>query len=396
MTHVAAGPGPQRRRPERPALPPVATDRTQQLVLLGAVAWVLLLVVLQLNLGGRLVVVPWLALGPLVASLVLSWRGTSVSALVSVAAVVWLTERGGDLGEVPGVVRIAGSAALALFAVVSASVRVRRELRIRQVTEVATVSQAVILHPVPTQVGRLVLASRYASASTHAQVGGDLFDVVAVGTGVRLVIGDARGKGLEALHASSAVLSAFRHTAPQSHLGLDEVARAIDAAVTPALAAEDFVTAVLCEVHADGRLDLVLCGHPAPLRLRPGHAPEEVGTSVCPPFGLGVEPVVDRTVLEGGDRLLLYTDGLVEARDRDGAFFDLVAAATGLTSSGRAAASSLDGALERLMTEVREHVGGRLTDDVAALLVQPIDDLPAASAQVPAAVGDAAGDARRG
>ncbi len=148
----------------------------------------------------------------------------------------------------------------------------------------------------------------------------------------------------------------------------------MNAAVTPGLATEDFVTAVFCEVHADGRLDIVLCGHPPPLRLRAGCPPQEVGVSVCPPIGLGVDPVVDSTVLECDDRLLLYTDGLIEARGRDGAFFDLLGAATGLAGPGPASTHALDASIEQLMEQVREHVGGRLTDDVAALLVQPVDE----------------------
>jgi sigma-B regulation protein RsbU (phosphoserine phosphatase) len=93
------------------------------------------------------------------------------------------------------VVRVLGSAALAGFAVLSSSVRLRREESIRRVTEVAAVAQAAILHPVPAQVGGLVLASRYVSATTDALVGGDLYEVVALGGGVRIIVGGGPRKG---------------------------------------------------------------------------------------------------------------------------------------------------------------------------------------------------------
>ncbi len=311
-------------------------------ILAGAVLWMVVLVVGQLLVGGRLVVVPWVALGPLAASLALPWRATGVAAVAGVGAVALLSETTGDLQTAPGVVRVMGSAALAGFAVLSASVRLRREERIRRVTEVAAVAQAAILHPVPAQVGGLVMASRYVSATTDALVGGDLYDVVAIPAGVRIIVGDARGKGLAALRTSAAVLSAFRHTAPRAESGLDDVARGIDGAITTVLQDEDFVTAVLCELHPDCRLDLVLCGHPAPLRLRPGREPVEVGSYTSPPFGIGIDPRVESHALRPGERLLFYTDGLIEARDRHGNFFDLIAAAATLPAAAAPSAAALD------------------------------------------------------
>jgi sigma-B regulation protein RsbU (phosphoserine phosphatase) len=345
--------------------------------LFGALALLAALVTAQLVVGGRLVVVPWLALSPLAASLLLRWRLTIVAAVASVAAVAWLSANTGDLDTYQGIVRVLGSTALAGFAVLSAAVRVRREQHVRRVAQVAAVAQAAILHPVPAEVGGVVLASRYVSATTDALVGGDLYDVVAFGGGVRIIVGDARGKGLAALHTSAAVLSAFRHAAPQAGQGLDDVARSIEAAILPALEEEDFVTAVLCEVHPDGRLDLVRCGHPSPLRLVPGRVPVEVGAHAGPPLGLGVVPLVETDVLRPGERLLLYTDGLVEARNRHGVFFDLPAAAGALAGSGGApTADALDRQLDRLLGQVRAHVGGRLDDDVAALLVEPLPVVP--------------------
>ena len=348
------------------------SGRDHLAALVVAVAWVVALVVGQLLAGGRLSVVPWLALGPLVASLVLTWRLTSVASAVTVLGVCLISADAGDLGTGQGAIRVAGVTALAAFAVISAVVRVQREERVRRVAQVAVIAQTAILHPVPARVGDLVMASRYVSATTDALVGGDLYDVVATGRGVRMIIGDARGKGLGALQTSAAVLSAFRHAAPRPDLALDDLAREIERALAPGLATEDFVTAVLVDLAPDGRLDLVLCGHPSPLRLTPDAPPEELGCRPGPPLGLGVDPVVESTTLHPGQRLLLYTDGVIEARDRSGRFFDLAGAAAGMRWAGPASAVALDDALEELMGHVRAHVGGTLTDDVAALLAEPL------------------------
>jgi phosphoserine phosphatase RsbU/P len=368
---VATGTGAGAPRPATRSLP-VIGSRRDGLVVLAALLWVGVLTVGQKVGGDRLVVVPWLALGPLTASLLVAWPATAVVAVAAVAAVAFLsTTVVDDLTTPAGIIRIVGSTALAVFAVVSAHVRVRREQRVRSMAQIATVAQTAIQHPVPAQVGALALASRYVSASADALVGGDLFDVVASDDAARMIVGDVRGKGLSAVHTAAAVLSAFRHTAPLPSIGLDEVARRIEEAITSGLEPEDFVTAVLCDAHDDGRLDVVLCGHPAPLKLVAGRQPEPVGLHESPPLGLGVAPKIEAATLEPGERLLLFTDGLIEARSSDGRFFDLRTEAAALAPRGTSSVDALDADLSRLLGRVRLHVGGVVQDDLAVLLVQP-------------------------
>jgi serine phosphatase RsbU (regulator of sigma subunit) len=78
---------------------------------------------------------------------------------------------------------------------------------------VADTAQQVLLRPVPRQLGSVRLAVNYLSASSQARVGGDLYDVVHAGGGVRLVVGDAEGKGLPAVQSAAALLGAFRDAA---------------------------------------------------------------------------------------------------------------------------------------------------------------------------------------
>jgi serine phosphatase RsbU (regulator of sigma subunit) len=334
-------------------------------VLAAAVAWVVVMYLLQvLWLGGRLVIVPFLLLGPLAASMVLAWADTAFTAVVAVVAVGLLSNRAGDLGTGQGVLRVLGSAASGLLAVVNSAVRVRRERKLRSMTEVAAVAQATILRPVPPEVAGLSFASRYQSASADSLVGGDLYDVLDLGTHARVLIGDVRGKGLAAVQLAAAVLSAYR-VQGSGDRSLVELAEQLERAAVPGMTGEDFVTVLLCDIWPGGRLDVVACGHPAPLVLVPGRAAEEAQVHAGPPVGLGVTPQLSTVRLPQGWQLLLHTDGLTEARDRTGRFFGQDEIADAVQTS----AGAPEAALDRLVAQVRRHVGGALGDDLAVVLV---------------------------
>ncbi|MBA3267225.1 MAG: SpoIIE family protein phosphatase [Acidimicrobiia bacterium] len=110
-------------------------------------------------------------------------------------------------------IRVAGVGAVGTFCVVSARWRERREGVLQRVTRVAEVAQLAILRPIPTRVGTMTFASRYLSAADQAFIGGDLYEVVPSAAGVRVVVGDVRGKGLEAVHLAALVLGTFREAA---------------------------------------------------------------------------------------------------------------------------------------------------------------------------------------
>src|SRR5258708_512892 len=91
--------------------------------------------------------------------------------------------------------------------------RRHRDRDLAQARLVAEAAQKVLLPPVPRQAGPVRVAARYLSACSGARVGGDLYEVATTADGVRLIVGDAEGKGLPALQSAAAVLRVFRATA---------------------------------------------------------------------------------------------------------------------------------------------------------------------------------------
>jgi serine phosphatase RsbU (regulator of sigma subunit) len=133
-------------------------------------------------------------------------------------------------------------------------------------------------------------------------------------------------------------------------------------------AAERFATAVLLEIP-DGRPEAYLlnCGHPPPVLLRADGGVQPVEPELpLPPLNLSALVASDyraRTVPFGpGDRVLLYTDGVSETRDRRGEFYPLTERLADWTATPDTAL------LDNLRRDLRRYAGGPADDDVAALL----------------------------
>lgn len=254
---------------------------------------------------------------------------------------------------------------------VVAAARVRGEARLARADRIVTAVTEAIIRPLPSQVGGVRLASRYLGADAEAHVGGDFYEVLRTDHGVRVLIGDVRGKGLSAVRMANYVLGAFRDAARREPR-LEDVVDALDGIVATEGESEDFVTALLLEVR-DGRVHGVTCGHPQP-QLGRADRFVEAELPVDVPLGLGAGAVPTRPMPNWTTSLLLHSDGLTEARDPSGTFIDLQAVLDPLAAvHGEQLLSAVVGA-------VRQHVGRTLRDDVALLWVDVTDAVDAADA----------------
>jgi hypothetical protein len=104
--------------------------------------------------------------------------------------------------------------------------------KLANVTSVAEVVQRALLRSLPRRVGPLELGVVYLAAAAEARVGGDLYEVARTQFGIRLIVGDARGKGLDAVEIAADGLGVFREVAHEVYT-LAEVARRIDACRVP-------------------------------------------------------------------------------------------------------------------------------------------------------------------
>ncbi|MGW7425924.1 PP2C family protein-serine/threonine phosphatase [Streptomyces sp. NPDC054813] len=315
-------------------------------------------------------------------------RATALIGALAVLALVYAGLERRSLTTESVLVELAALLAVCAFFVLFTRLRDRRDRELVRVRSVSDAAQGVVLRPLPQQAGPVTLASQYRSAEADATIGGDLYAAARIPGSTRLLIGDVRGKGLPSISDTAIVLGAFR-AAAHRRIPLPELVAYIEDAVQWGLAefsepkedaAERFVTAAVLDIPDDEPVvHLISCGHPPPLLLRgcTRTALALTAPEPSPPLGLGVWPAdADGTdgagaryvpatfPFEHGDRLVLYTDGVSEARNADGDFYPLAERAT-------AWADKAPGPLvERLAADVRAYTGGRLIDDMAMIVVQ--------------------------
>jgi hypothetical protein len=329
---------------------------------LGA-ALVLLLLVSGVELADpdRANFVGLFAAVPFLAAVLAGWQTTlGVGALATVVGMVFASTDSEH--SVAGLVNVVGIMLATGIAAAVATIRQRQADQIAELLRLAAVAQQAVLRPLGPQVGALAVAGRYISATAAADIGGDLYEALDTPYGVRIIIGDVRGKGLDAVRLASIVLGSYRHVAYE-RADLRAIVTDLDRAVARSVGDEDFVTAALVEERG-GTLTIVNCGHPSPLLLRRGEVIALDPPAPAPPLGFMpvAQPRVER--LEPGDRLLLFTDGLGEAR-REGEFFPTADRAWRLLGHG-----TVGDGLASLETALVDWVHGQLDDDIALVLLE--------------------------
>lgn len=318
--------------------------------------------------------VPLFAAAPLIAAPFFSLAGTIRVGIAALLCVAGLRLYSGTLFQVVPVIELLTVLTVSILALFINGVVRRSNEQLASARVIAETAMRAVLPTPSDRIGGLYVAARYEAAQADEFVGGDLFSVTDTPYGVRLVVGDVRGKGLDAVEAVAVTIGAFREAAEQER-SLEGVAQRLERALARESsglggldAAEGFITAALAEIPPGAaRVRIVNRGHPEPLLLHSDGALEVLEPTLpALPLGmdLGVWPDrADEWELPPGATLLLYTDGLSEARDADGVFYDPAERLRGRIFPGP------EELLSALTDDVRLHTGGVTTDDMALLAV---------------------------
>ncbi|WP_190190865.1 PP2C family protein-serine/threonine phosphatase [Streptomyces minutiscleroticus] len=373
-----------------------------------SVAWLppllllLAIAVLDGNTSGEFRIISWIVLVPGIAAAICGVAGTAVFAALSLLTYVEVDRAWPHQYQtgLPDFILVAAGSALAVMA---CAVRVRGERRMLHMRDVAETTRRTVLRPLPDPWAGLDHAGVYLAADSEAHVGGDFYDIQPSPYGTRVLLGDVQGKGLGAVEAAAAVLGTFReagHHEPdlaavaerleqrmiRHRHYLADLAGEPDAGTRPGRLMDRFATAVLVGFPPagtpGGHVDVVTFGHEPPLVAGPR------GVRALPPgerlpLGLGdlvagAAPVrPQRVSLAQDETLLLFTDGVTEARNASGDFFPLhERLAAAVAAHPRAVAPA---PLVRLVRDaVLGHAGGRLADDTTLFAVRRTAARPAA------------------
>ncbi|MFF9607472.1 PP2C family protein-serine/threonine phosphatase [Streptomyces sp. NPDC014684] len=320
--------------------------------------------------------VPFFTAAPLVAAPLASLRTTLLTGLAAVAATYAVHAHSGPGLDVDTATQLVTVATVALLAAVINRVVRLGDRRLASVREIAEAAQRAVLPEPAARIAGFDVAARYEAAQEGAFIGGDLYAVQDGPYGVRLVVGDVRGKGIGAVAAVAVVLGAFREAAEQEAT-LEGVAGRLERALARegarrdgVDAAEGFTTVVLAELPpGEGVVRIVNRGHPPPLLLHAdGTLRVLAADEPALPLGMGdLGRWPDRAAryrFPDGATLLLHTDGLSEARDAHGRFYDPVRRLAGRRFPDPRTL------LARLAAEVGRHSAGGMADDMALLAVR--------------------------
>ncbi|MFD0148754.1 PP2C family protein-serine/threonine phosphatase [Streptomyces sp. NPDC055721] len=329
---------------------------------------------------------PLFSAAPLIAAPFFSMLTTLVTGIAAVLASVGLHVYNDTVTSIPALTETLTVVTVSVLALLINRVVRRSGERLASARVIAETAQKAVLPTPAERIGGLQCAARYEAAQADAFIGGDLFAVQETPHGVRLVVGDVRGKGMDAVEAVAVVIGAFREAAEQER-SLEGVAQRLERALAREGtrrhgldAFEGFTTAVLAEIPRPGEgsdgggggdggggvVRVVNRGHPPPLLLYvDGNLDVLDPAEPALPLGMGELAVwpdrAEERPYPPGATLLFYTDGLSEARNAEGAFYDPAARLAGRIFPGP------EELLDALVDDVRLHTGGGSTDDMALL-----------------------------
>jgi serine phosphatase RsbU (regulator of sigma subunit) len=223
-----------------------------------------------------------------------------------------------------------------------------------------------LLPPLNTRAPRAIIAGRLEPAY---DIAGDAFDYAVGSDLLDFAIIDGMGHGIGSTLLTGLAVGAYRH-ARRNGASILDIHTAIDEALTSHYDDDSFATGIVGRLaFGTGRLEWSCAGHPPPLLLRGRKVVAELTNDPVLPFGLRGRPTLSTAELEPDDTLLLYTDGVTEARATDGELFGLDRL-TDLLEQEAASGRPPEEILRRLVRALTEHQPEGLRDDATLLLVQ--------------------------
>jgi serine phosphatase RsbU (regulator of sigma subunit) len=231
----------------------------------------------------------------------------------------------------------------------------------------AATMQWELMPPLSAGTGRASIAGVLEPAY---DIAGDGFDYAINGDEVHFALIDGMGHGVASSMLAGLAVGAYRH-ARREHAPLEQTHLEIEDAVMEQYAGEAFATGILARLSTvTGLLEWTTAGHPPPLLLRDRKIVAELGCEPSLPFGLGDrKPTLSQHALQPNDAILLYTDGVVEARTPTGEEFGLERLRD-LVEREAASGQRAEELLRRVVRAVVDHRIGPLRDDATLLLVQ--------------------------
>ncbi|MEU0121346.1 PP2C family protein-serine/threonine phosphatase [Streptomyces albidoflavus] len=342
--------------------------------------------------------IAWVVMVPALTAALAGVGATVLFSMLSVGAYVltdWMLRPSAETG-MPGFLLVAAAGVVSVGA---CAVRRANERRTARLSLAADVVRDTVLRPLPYHWGGLDWSALYVTADHVARVGGDFYDLQPSRYGTRVTLGDVQGKGLGAVAASAVLLGTFREAG--YHEGrLRDVARRLETRMKRQQAyarylgqdegGDRFATAVVLSFdpvepgtvrRGTAGMDVVTLGHDPPLAVGPdgvrplrssGGVPLGMGELACdmPEDG---GPRIVRDGLAPGETLLLFTDGVTEARDRDGVFYPLQQDLERALAEDPGIARP-DRLVRYIRDAVARHIAGARweSDDLTLLAVRPL------------------------
>ncbi|MFA3843319.1 PP2C family protein-serine/threonine phosphatase [Streptomyces aureus] len=203
------------------------------------------------------------------------------------------------------------------------------------------------------------------------RVAGDSFDYALNDNILHLAVIDAMGHDLDAAAMATIVIGAYRH-ARRVFVSLAEKYAFMDRAISRQFGNDHFVTAQLMHLNiATGELELVNAGHPAPLLIREGTVVRQLESATTLPVGFGGEtPRIKEHTLQPGDRVLCYTDGIIEERDDYGQPFGEERLIHCVNRLGQEPSDGVRADLRRLSHTLKKERRGRTSDDATLFMIE--------------------------